>query len=188
MVMQQELEKAAELGLLGNYAGARGIYESLVASGCSYAMVQLGYMEQVGKGATQNLERAEALFRDAGQNGSQLGSYYLSLLLVATKREEQGFHIMKELAEHSYLPAINRLGMMYHDGVGCNRDANAAAHYKSYAAKYGHLYAKRWVALEMLKGRRGLIQVPKGFLMLITTTLTIFWTAWRTPTDVRVQG
>ena len=69
-----------------------------------------------------------------------------------------------------------QLGRMYRHGLGVSRDLDVARNYNEQAAQEGHLFARRDLARELLKGRRGLSLVPVGLFRM----LQIGWTALRT--------
>lgn len=184
---QSMLEKAADLSLEGKDEAARAIYKELSDKGSWYADVQLGYLNLVGKGGAKDVDRAEELFLKASNSGSSLGKYYLALCYQETNRKEKAFKEIKELTDQGYIPAINRLGWMYELGEGCEINLLAAQHYRNYAARFGHLFAQRWVAEQRLWGREGIWKIPVGAVAFVVSNLKIFWIALFAPTDVRVQ-
>lgn len=186
--IQAELIRAADLSLSGKLEEAIIVYEELVRHGSAYAEVQLGYIFLVGRGVQRDVKRAEELFRSSAGRGDLLGKYYLGLCYQETNREQLAFSIMSELSKLEYLPALNRLGWMYENGIGCRRDLKAAVRYRKDAASSGHLYAKRWLGYRMAIGKEGVLRIPFGIVSLASSMVQIFWFALKAPSDARVQG
>ena len=183
-----EIEKAANLVLEGKTRDARQIYERLSQEGSTDAKIQLGYLLLKGKGSEKDVSRAEILFREAAGDGSKLGKYYLGLLFQEIERFTDAFREIRELAETGYLPAVNRLGWFYEDGIGCEKDLRAARHYRSHAATHGHFVAQRWLAEQMALGRDGFFLIPLGLVNYLQSVAKIFWFSLKYPNDPRVQG
>jgi len=184
----KELEIASNLSLEGNTDKAQDIYEQLCQKGSTDAKIQLGYLLLKAKKTSTDVARAEQLFREAAVSGSSLGRYYLGLLYQDIGRDTEAFREIHMLAETGYLPAVNRLGWYYEDGVGCERSLIAATHYREHAAIHGHFGAQRWIAEQMALGRRGLLSVPSGIVRYFKAVAQIFWHTLKHPNDPRVQG
>ncbi len=186
--VQQQLERAADLSAEGRDKAAAEIYERLASEGSAYAKVQLGFMLQTGKGIPKSLSRAEELFRSARDQGSLLGKYFLGLLYADTSRNAEAFKEIREAAEAGYLPAIDRLGILYLEGVGCIRDVHAGSHYRNYAANHGHVWAMKWKARRLIGGSEGLIGLAKGVALGLFAAGAAFWLTLRYPADPRIQA
>lgn len=185
---EADLRKAYNLSADGKIAEAQKIYERLSRNGSTYAKIQLGYLLLKHRTSDEDVSNAELLLKEAAAQGDTLGKYYLGLLYEQIGRNAEAFLVIRELAESGYLPAVNRLGWYFEDGVGCVKDLKTAEHYRSHAARHGHFAAQRWLASQMSIGRRGLLLVPIGVVLYLKAVVQIFWHTLRHPSDPRVQG
>ncbi|MDH4982590.1 hypothetical protein [Hyphomicrobium sp. D-2] len=184
--IQGRLEVAARLRLEGDVQAAVAEYENLVRRGCAFATVQLGFMLQQGDVVAKDEARAEELLCRAAESGDWLGKYFYANFLESVQRSEEAFGLMNSTAAVGHLPAINRLGLYYLKGTGCEADELAGIHYRTYAADYGHLFAKKWRAARRMKGFEGLGRVLPGVVEFLSSTVMIFWLTVRAPNDPRV--
>lgn len=122
----------------------------------------------------QEAEKARKHCEIASKLGSQPGAFYLAKLKSASGENEQAFSEMKALAEEGYLPAAYRLSLLYRHGKGCDQNEELAGHYEEYAASHGHVWAVRNFAVRLMRGRQGLLKIPRGAGML----LNVLWVAF----------
>jgi TPR repeat protein len=129
--------------------------------------LMVGWMYHSGLGVEQNLEKAQQWYQKAANANSSEGEFYLGALYRSKQQYPQAVEWLTKSAAQKYMPAIYRLGKMYDIGEGVNKDHAKAYKYLEQAASMGHLFAKREIAVKMIKGHSGAINILKGVFMFI---------------------
>jgi TPR repeat protein len=145
-------------------------------AGVNSAQMTLGWMYQVGKGVERDLEQAKFWYRSALESQSPRAAFYLGTVYWSESAFSEALAWFEKAASRGFTPAMYHLGRMYRHGVGVPRDQTLAAKYVEEAARGGHIFARRDLAREMVRGRHGLSRIPLGLLRLIHVT----WSAIRT--------
>lgn len=171
----------------GKYEEAIPLLRSLAKGGSEYACVYLAWLYQNGLGVPQDHHEAQTWYRVVADTGSPIGQHYLGSLLRKLNQFEEAFTWHKRSADAGYLPAIYRLSRMYAYGQGVTKDKNLAQKYLSDAAALGHLFAKRDIAIQMLKGRFGYQKIPIGFLQWVAVLAEGLFLAITTPNSEKLQ-
>jgi TPR repeat protein len=70
--------------------------------------------------------------------------------------------MLEEAASQGYGGALLQLGHMYDRGLGVPRDQERAREYFEEAANQGYVFAKRFIAGQLLRGDDGILATPKG--------------------------
>ncbi len=183
---ESELKAASRLLEGGHGIAASAAYKELVNKGSGWAALQLGYMFENGKGVTISAKDAEAWYKTSKELGCAHGWFYLARLYENTHQQELAFSEMERAATDGFLPAVNRLGLYYERGVGCTPNHERAKHYREFAAAQGHLYAKRWQSVQLI--RQGtILSFSKGIALYVMQSWRILKLGMRCPADLRVQ-
>jgi TPR repeat protein len=83
----------------------------------------------------------------------------------------EGAAWIQKAAVQGYAPALYRLGLLYRDGLGVTASKDEAYNCWERAAAFGHPYAQREIALELVKGRAGLAGVARGLYWFLRMPL-----------------
>jgi TPR repeat protein len=183
---ESELAAVSRLLENGDPIAAAEAYKVLVDKGAGWAALQLGYMFENSKGVRQSAEVAERWYKKSRDLGCLQGWYYLACLYETTRRQELAFREMELAAQTGFLPAINRLGLYYERGVGCAPNFETAKHYRDFAAAQGHLYAKRWQGIQLIKQRTP-SSLLRGLIIYLTQSWRILKLGLASPADPSVQ-
>lgn len=132
----------------------------------------LAWMYQNGIGVSPDLDRARELFVSTANTGSLVGKFYLGKLESVGGRYEEALRWFEQAAQEDYAPAIYRLGRAHKLGRGVPVDRTKARSLFERASRLGHLFARREVALDMIKGSYGFAQIPKGLIEFASTVWT----------------
>ena len=151
----------------GRFKEAHDLTVPLAKAGVSNAQMTLGWMHQVGKGVERDLEQAKFWYRSALQSQGARAEFYLGTVYWNESAFADAIDWFQKAASHGFTPAMYQLGRMYRHGVGVARDQILAARYVDQAARGGHIFARRDLAREMLRGRHGLSRIPIGLIRLI---------------------
>ena len=160
----------------GRFQEAYDLTVPSATAGVSNAQMTLGWMYQVGKGVERDLEQAKFWYRSALQSQAPRAEFYLGTVYWNESAFAEAIEWFQKAASQGFTPAMYQLGRMYRHGVGVPRDQILAAKYVEEAARGGHIFARRDLAREMLRGRHGLSRIPIGFIRLIQ----LGWSAIKT--------
>jgi len=149
----------------GKYEEAFERYRKLADAGSITAQLLVGWMYHAGQGVKQNLDEARRWYKKAADSNSAEGQFYLGGLYRSEHQYEEAIAWLQKSVAQEYVPALYRLGRMHDIGEGVDLDKDKAYRYLEQAAKMGHLFARREVAVKMIKGRGGLINIFKGLYM-----------------------
>lgn len=144
----------------------------LAEAGSAHAQLHLGWMYHFGKGVQRDVNEAKRWYHRAVRSNLPRAEFYLASTYWNERDFQQALEWLKRSASHGFAPATYHLGRMYRHGVGVQADLQKALEYVEEAARQGHLFARRDIAREMLKGRRGIARIPLGAFSLVGLTWT----------------
>jgi len=162
-----KIEIAAALFDEGKYEEAFKKYLDLAQCDVISAQLFIGWMYHAGKGVKQNLDEAFRWYKKAAENESQEAQFYLATLYRSKHEYQEAIEWFKKSASKGYLPALYRLGKMYDIGEGVNKDEKRAFEYLEQAAKMGHVFARREIAVKLINGRQGIMNIFKALYMFV---------------------
>jgi hypothetical protein len=159
--------KASELYREGKYQEAFQEYLRAAEQGDVHAQAFLAWMYKAGCGTQKNEGESIKWYRVAADRGyplaqELLGYFYYQKEDYATARDWY-----EMAASQNYLSAIWRLGRMHLNGKGTPVDVAKATALFEQAARQGHVFSKRDLALLLIKGRRGFRSVFSGIRLLL---------------------
>lgn len=154
----------------GDYTGAISAFLSQAADGSVTAIVWLGYLHEIGKGAQLDLAEAERYYRQATDAGSANGPHYLGNLLLRANRTAEAVAAFEVAASRGFSPSTYRLGALHEYGVGVPKDTAKAEILYREAAKRGNIWARRKVAVRMMKGVDGVSKIVPGAVAFAALT------------------
>ena len=167
---------AASLISQRRYKAAFGIYSELANRGYPACRAYAGWMLYEGVGVEKDRERAIDCFRQAAEEGSREGMFYLGRVLTAKGQHADAIPWYQEAAALRYPPALYRLGIAHLEGTGVVRNRGLGLELLQQAASAGNVLAKRKIAIEFISGRFGIRRVFAG-LCLLLGTLGFAWRA-----------
>jgi TPR repeat protein len=142
--------------------------KALADRGSTMSMVYLAHAYRTGIGTGIDLRQAEDWYGRAAKRGSTLASYELGRVCLELKRYADAKEAFNVGTAKSYAPSMHMLGMMYFKGSGVDSDLSKARDLLERSAALGHVFAKRNLAMLLIKGRFGLLQVPRGLWLLLS--------------------
>jgi TPR repeat protein len=155
----------------GQFAEAYAQCEPLARAGSVEAQAYFGHLYHCGKGVPRDLDEAERWYRKAyGAFRSPIVAHKLARLYYDRNDLTQMREWVEIAAAAAYPAAVYQLGRLYLFGIGIPQDVAKGWKYIDQAAGDGHVWARRLVALDMLKGHRGLRQIPHALVMMWQVT------------------
>ncbi len=176
--------RAKDLYHAGRHDDALRIYTELAEQGCLECQEFVGLMYLMGGGGIdQNHEEAEKWLVMAKQRGSIKAIYLLGILEYKKGDIEKALAYFQEAGEKGYSAAIYQMGKMYYFGSGVDQDLEKAFDLFDRAARMEHVFARRQKAILLMKGYKGILSVPKGIFLFITSVIHTLKVAINDPYD-----
>jgi len=162
----EAISRARDLIAEGNPGEAFGICNDLANGGNAYAQVTLGWMYYYGRGAPQDKRVGLSWCERAAAFGSSEGAFYCGRIAFLEGRFQDGIKWFTRSSNQNYGPACYWLGLSHLRGYGVPVDTFKGIQYLRRGADTGNWFARRDLALQMIRGRCGLIKVPLGLVLL----------------------
>jgi TPR repeat protein len=178
---------AANARHVRDFARAVSIYESLAASGQSYALVLLAGMYAQGTELPLDLDKAERLLDRAAKMGETEALIQKSRIWLARKDMNRYFQSVRHAANSGLLPSKFQLAVCYLHGAGVERDLAKAMEIMREAANEGHLRAQICVAKRLIGRAVDPVGQAKGVLLGIKATVKGLWLIVTNPSDPRIR-
>ncbi len=140
------------------------LYEQLANGGHAESQVFVAWMLGLGLGCARSEERAATYYERAAALGNPVGCFYFGRWLTKTGDHEKAYEFYVLGANRDHIPSKFRVGLSLAKGKGIAVDLRRAYAVLSDAAINGHVYALREVAMQDLRGGRGLLWMPIGIL------------------------
>lgn len=160
--------------LLGSHFDqARQMLEKLAERGSVASMLYLGDAYTSGRFGSKNLLEAKKWYERADSKEWIPAPYRLGRIYFSLADYASAFRAFSRGADKGYPPAVYRLGMMYIEGLGTSRNLEQGRRFLAVAIADGHLFAKRDLAGLYIRGKFGLLNVPKGVMMILSLMLEL---------------
>lgn len=159
-----ELRRANSAYKAGRLREAFSLYEQLANAGHAESQVFVAWMLSNGLGCAKNDAAAAIFYERAAALGNPIGCFYFARWLTKSGQHEPAFEFYLRAANRNHLPSAFRVGLSLARGKGVPVDLARAYSALSNAALRGHAYALRELAVQDLRGGRGLICMPIGLL------------------------
>ena len=112
--------------------------------------------------------QAQRLYTIAANADYAVGQFYLGALMLRQGVAE-GMQWMQRAADNGYAPAQYWMGRYYEHGMrDLPMDKKRAMAYFRRAAKQGHLFAQRWLALRGVRGKNGIVGFVNGLVCFVS--------------------
>jgi TPR repeat protein len=158
----------AHASLATNFDQARQKLERLADRGSVASMWYLGDAYAGGRYTANNLGEAKKWYERAESMDWIPASYRLGRIHFSSKDYASAYQAFSRGKDKNYPPAIYRLGMMYMEGLGTKRNLDECRRLLDIAIANGHLFAKRDLARLYMSGSFGVLNIPKGFGMVLS--------------------
>ncbi len=164
---------------------------ALAEKGSSRSMLHLGWSYQKGIGVPADMAQAEKWFRLAYEKGpakiKKEAAYFLGWIYFLRNDYAKAHELFSAGAAMDYPPAIYRLARMYRDGLGVEKQPDKARQLFEKASALGNLFAKRGLALQLLSGHFGFMNILRGLGLLLRSSKQIFLVAGKNPSSEQLR-
>lgn len=169
------------------YAEAFSKYLVLSEQGDVQSQIVVGQMYEDGLGVQQNLGQARRWYEAAAERNSLEAQHRLGYMFYQANDYTSAFSWYQVAASRGYLPALWRLAWLYRQGKGVAVDQTKAYSLLEQAAKSGHIFSKRDLAVMLLKGQQGFSGIFKGVGLLSECILDAIRILSRSESDERTR-
>lgn len=164
--IDQLFERAYQLHKDGDEKAAFSAYLELAERGYSNCQAFIGGSYYAGKGVKQDMAKARSWLEKAAAGDEASAQFVLGKMAAREGDYEKAFAWYEQAAKQDYAPAIYKMAIYNEKGRLGSPDVKKAMELYRRAADAGHLYAKRTLALRLLRGWGGLTGFFGGFVWL----------------------
>jgi TPR repeat protein len=162
--------------------------QALASLGSVLSMVYLGHSFRNGRGTAVDLQKSEEWYLRASAGGSALAAGILGAYYFDAKRYSLAEEYFQISAQRNYLPAIFRLGTMYLDEVGIDRQPQKARQYLEQAAALGHIVAKRRLGGLLVREGQNISERMRGWKLMLSSFKEMVVVGAKDPESDRLRG
>jgi len=170
------------------YSEALSAYLDLANAGDPEAQAHVGWMYSVGKGTAIDRDKSLAWFLKAAASGSTMGSFGCGKAALSREAWKEALAWFHHGADKGHGPSLLWLGLAYLRGYGVPVSLTQGLEYLEKSAATGNFFAKREIALLMLRGKLGLLKVPVGLGLLLASIVGAVAQAIRDRNTERLVG
>jgi len=127
---------------------------------------RLRWMTYSGHGVKKDETVGLEWFAKAAALGSAAGAFYCGRHAVKAKNYAEALRFFYQAAEKQYSPALLWLGLAHIRGYGVPVNLDKGIGYLKRAADAGNFFARRELAVLMVKGTFGAASVIRGLVLL----------------------
>ncbi|MDX8448504.1 tetratricopeptide repeat protein [Mesorhizobium captivum] len=149
---------------------AIGIYQNLLSEGshgAAEAAYNLGIIYQAGSGVRSDKSEAKKYYTISEDLGYPMATYRIASMHFANGEAEMALACFKKIADQNPSAAYWVFRILKDHAT--ETEKNSARTYLYLADKLGHVLAKRIIAMENIKGRNGILNIPAGIIMYFST-------------------
>ena len=162
-----ELRRASAAYKEGRLYQAFDLYKQLADAGHAESQVFVAWMLSLGVGCTRNEAEAATYYERAAALGNPVGCFYFGRWLTRAGEHKSAYEFYLRGADGNHVPSMFRVGLSLARGKGVAVDLQRAYDVLSIAAMRGHAYALRELAVQDLRGGRGLLWMPIGLVEFV---------------------
>ncbi len=180
--LNNNLSKAKKLWDEEHYSEALEIALVGATQGDMESQVFVGNVFLKGGGSIeQNLHESVMWLDMSVESGSIVGHYLLGIAHYYLLDYTKALNEFVIASKSKYFAADYQIGKMYYYGVGVQKDIEKAYQYFLVAKKQDHMFASREVAVILMKGHKGFLNIIKGMMLFIATIFKGFIIAFKEP-------
>jgi len=181
MNVEEKFEEADEAYNNYSYEKAFSLYKELSNVGYEQCYTLLGWFYLTGKGTNKSYIEAEKWLSLASESGNLEGKFYLAKLYWQQNKPGKVLALLDHCINDNYIPAIYRLAEFYEGGIIVDVDLDKAADLYERSMKYGHIFGENRYGRFLIRGRKGLSNIPRGFFYYVRSLFKLLSTASRDP-------
>ncbi len=103
----------------------------------------------------------------SAKSGSSVGHYLLGIAHYRLQNYTEALNEFVIASESNYYDANYQIGKMYYFGIGVQKNIETSYQNFLIAQKHGHVFASRQVAVILMKGHKGFLNIMKGLILFL---------------------
>lgn len=139
-------------------------YKQLADEGQVDSQIFIAWMLSQGIGCAKDEEKAAHYYERAALLGNPAGNFYFGRWLTKSGEHARAYGFYSQGMQSKHLPSTFRVGYSLARGKGVSIDLRRAYDALNVAAMQGHAHAIREMAIQDLRGGRGVLWMPVGLL------------------------
>lgn len=155
----------------GNSNLAFDLYKRLADGGHTDSQVFVAWMLTQGVGCQKDEKLAASYYERAATFGNPVGSFYYGRWLTKEGEHSIAYQYYLRGAQRRHSPSMFRVGLALARGKGVAIDLPNAYKVLCDAARHGHAYALREIAIQDMRGARGILWMPVGLIEFVAALL-----------------
>jgi len=168
--LNKDLVKARELWNEKNYKEALSIALNSASNGHLESQIFVGWIYLKGeKNIEQDFNEAVKWLDMSAKSGSSVGHYLSGIANYRLLNYPEALNEFIAASKMNYYEADYQIGKMYYFGVGVQKNIETSYQHFLVAKKHGHIFASRQVAVILMKGHKGFVNIIKGFVLFLAT-------------------
>jgi TPR repeat protein len=169
----------------GNYSEAFTLLKQLYSEGYqnSEIPIRLAWCYQTGNGVEQDINIAKLIYQKASDAGDALADFYLGTIFKNERNWKKSEYYFKKSADAGNVSSMYWLGALYASPNELGKNLELSYYYLSQASEKGHVFAKRDIALSLIRGTHGKRSAVKGLIHLIMSYISGTFLVIRNPDD-----
>lgn len=168
-----------------DFGRARTLFASLEEN--KEAQLQLGYLYQEGLGGEANKEKSQEIFQVLADANDPQGSYFLAKLLLSSQKFPEAVNYFEKSARLGHVSGAYWAAALHGGLHEYPTDIQKRRFFLENAAKLGHIYAKRDLALEDAKTASTFPQRCAAYLRYLIVLLKGIALTLRDRHDFRIR-
>ena len=168
-----------------NYGRARTLFASIVDN--KEAQLQLGYLYQEGLGGEASSEKAQEIFQALADANDPQGSYFLAKVFLSSSRLPEAANYFEKSAQLGHVSGAYWAAALHGGLYGYATDIQKRRSFLELAAKLGHIYAKRDLALDDAKTASSFFLRGAAYLRYLAVLVKGIALTFRDRHDFRIR-
>ena len=169
MTNEDAINRAEALYREGRYEDAFDAYQRLAARSPDDGRLAafVGALYYRGIGTDRNSDRAIEWYERAVDAGFWPAALDLAGVYTSQAKLREARELLEKVGALGFSPALYYLGRLYEVGRGVPADELKAYQYLRDAAQRGHVFAQRQIAVRLIKGKEGVLHIPRGITLFV---------------------
>lgn len=152
--------------------------KQLAELGSLVSAIKLAQTYATGQYSEIDPTQADKWYKRVAESGSPYGLWLVGRYYLGENRYREALEVLSASAAESYPPALRDLSRLYIHGWGVLVDIPKGKELLERSAALGHVFAKRYLALWLMRGDFGAIQRLRGVFLFARVFIDLIPMLW----------
>lgn len=168
-----------------DYVRARTLFAQLGEN--KEAQLQLGYLHQEGLGGEACREKAQEIFQALADANDLQGTYFLAKVFLSSRKLPEAAYYFEKSAQLGHSSGAYWAAALHRGLYGHSTDIQKHRSFLELAAKLGHIYGKRDLALEDAQAASNFRERGAAYLRYLGVLVQGIALTFRDRHDLRIR-